>query len=95
MQLFIRIDGRYGQAAIEITIPELVRREFEPLCTNDDPAMCCFDGGLPTDSRAVRTRIQLRKNAAELLAKDLAEQLVSFMAANDTHNGYLKVLDNS
>ena len=90
MNLSLRLDveGRYGHWAAAMEIPELYREEFEPLRTCDDPVIA-MTLGEAMDAKA-RKVIKARKDAADILARELAKMIVEAMERNDTHNGYRK-----
>ena len=92
MKLSLRVDveGDYGSWYVGRDIPELYRREFEPLKTCDDPAMAYISGDNLAGNIEARTVMRARKDAADILARELSEFIVAAMERNDTHNGYPK-----
>jgi len=90
LRLRVEVNGMYfsGGAIAEVTEQQL--QCFEPLKTNDDPMMCIADGGVMASSEAVNIVMRTRKDAADVIAKELAALIVHEMKKNDTHNGYNK-----
>jgi hypothetical protein len=90
LRLMVNVEGEFGSWDAGKDIEELYRREFEPLKTCDDPSMAYISGDNLAGSIEARTVIKARKDAAEILARELAEFIVAAMERNDTHNGYRK-----
>lgn len=86
--LCVDINGQFYHGRSARQIPELVRQCFEPLKTCDDPTLAYVTGETLAGSQEAAIVIQTREDAAEILAKELAEMIVSAMKKNDTHNGY-------
>ena len=90
MKLTLRVDveGEYGHWAAAMDIPELYRREFKPLRICNDPMIAMATGEISKE--AGKIVMKARKDAAEILAKELSDMIVSAMEQNDTYNGYAK-----
>jgi len=89
MDLKVRLTGRYGEWFAGKTIPEeLFERTFAPLKTCDDSICAMATGDLIAGSREVAFVMKTRKDAADILAKELSLIIVEAMKQNDTHNGY-------
>jgi hypothetical protein len=88
MDLKVCIEGRYGRWQAGMKIPELYRKEFEPLKTCDEQIMSVITGDVSNEEAKIV--IKARKDAAKILAERLAKIIVSAMERNDTHNGYAK-----
>jgi len=86
--LKVSLESPYGSFYAAIDVPDICRKEFQPLRTCDDAIISMI-----TDSdsgEAAEIVIRARKDAAKILANDLAEVIVKAMERNDTHNGYKK-----
>lgn len=92
MKLSLRVDvnGEYGSWSACKEIPELYRREFVCHATCDDPSLVYLTGEKLMSSIADETVVKARKDAAEILARELADFIVAAMERGDTHNGYAK-----
>ena len=92
MRLSLRLDveGMYFNGGAIVEIPELMRREFEPLKTCDEPMLCIATGDMPAESREVKIIMKTREDSAKILAEELTRMIVNEMKKNDEHNGYKK-----
>ncbi len=90
LDLRVYVDGMYFNGGAMVEIPELMRREFEPLKTCDDPILGMVLGEMPEECQKVKTIIKMREDSAKILAEHLAELIVHEMTKNDEHNGYKK-----
>jgi len=90
LHLEVVVQGRFGRGGVTIEIPELIRECFEPLKVSDEPLMAWVGGGVVESSQACRTVLKTRKDAAEILSKNITEMLLAEMGKRDTHNGYGK-----
>ena len=92
MKLNLRayVDGMYFNGGAVVEIPELIRREFEPLKTCDEPTACFVTGDLPVESLKVKIIMKTREDSAKILAEELTRMIVNEMKKNDEHNGYKK-----
>jgi hypothetical protein len=90
VELVVHVNGEYGSFSAGMKVPQLYRREFEPLRTCDDATMTYITGDNLAGSIQAMSRIKARKDAAEILANELAKHIVRAMQQNDTHNGYAK-----
>ena len=88
VQINVCVDGYYGSYVAAKNIPELQTMVFSPLRTCDDPLLAYATGEAISGSETVEKVIKTRKDAAEILARELTEIIVSAMEANDTQNGY-------
>ena len=91
LSVFIKVglDGMYHNYAAGKDITELQQYElFEPLRTTDDPLMAMVTGEMLEGSPVAEKVLRTRKDAAEILARELTEIIIDAMKANDTHNGY-------
>ena len=61
---------------------------FEPLKTCDEPMAAVITGDVMEQTAMVV--IKARKDAAEVLARELTAVIVAAMERDDTHNGYIK-----
>ena len=90
IKIWVEVSDRFGRHVIAKEISDLRTHAFEPVRTTDDVFMAIANGEKIADTEPVRMVIKTRKDAAEVLAKELAEMIVEHMEKNDTHNGYLK-----
>jgi hypothetical protein len=88
LSLRLGVDGMYFNDVAVVEIPELMRREFEPLKTSDDFMICAAIGDIPMQSREAKIVIKTREDSAKILADELARMIVNEMKKNDTYNGY-------
>ena len=89
MDLNVRVTGRHGEwFAVKAISEELVERTFAPLKTCDDPVVAMATGDTMAGSEAVDIVMRTRKDAADILARELSLVIVSAMKKDDTHNGY-------
>jgi len=88
MQLSITVSvyGRYARVSASMEIPELIQREFAPCKSCDDPLVAMATGEVSNE--VVQIVMKTRKDAADILAKELSEMIVNEMKKHDTHNGY-------
>ena len=90
LRLRLDVEGRYFNGGAVVEVPELMREEFEPLRTCDDPVTARITGDVVAKTAAVKIAIKKRKDSAEILAKELAEMILNEMRKDDEHNGYRK-----
>jgi len=86
LTLKVYINGQYGDFYAAKKIPELYRKEFETLRTCDEPLMAMVTGEVM--EKEAKIVIKARKDASEILAKELTKFIIKAMERNDTHNGY-------
>lgn len=84
--LKIVLEGEYGSWYSAMNIPDLYLRAFEPLKTCDNPIIAWITGEtLYVEGRIV---LKMRKDADDILARELTSVILSAMGRDDTHNGY-------
>lgn len=88
LTLTVTAEGMYATHTYSVELPELIKKCFEPLRTCNDPSLAYITGEM-LDNEA-RVVMKTRKDAAKLLAEELATMLVAAMEESDTHNGYNK-----
>lgn len=86
MDLRLSLSGRFGDFSAGKKIPELYYQCFEPLASGDVPMISAINK--EASEEEVRIKMEIRKDAANIIAKELAEFLVNAMKSKDTHNGY-------
>lgn len=88
MKLFMAVylEGRRGSFEAGREIPELYREVFEPLRVGDEPMLRSVCDEISPE--AARVVMETRKDAADILAKEIAAFLVDEMKKHDTFNGY-------
>ncbi|MBV1929825.1 MAG: hypothetical protein KUG81_09990 [Gammaproteobacteria bacterium] len=82
----VRVEGIAGNFVAGVDVQDVFRVCFKPLRSGDVPLISAFDGEV-SSSEAAR-QMELRKDAAKIIADDLAGLIVSAMRSKDTHNGY-------
>ena len=87
LNLRVDIDGMYWNGGACIEVPEMFRKCFEPMKTCDDPIVAYATGDTFKDE-TIKIVMKTRDDAAEILAKELANMIIDEMKKNDTHNGY-------
>jgi len=90
LTLQVNLKNQYGHWCGAIDIPDLYRRCFEPLKTCDDPLIAWMSGDVMKHGVEAKIVMKTREDAAEILAKELADFIVTAMKKDDTHNGYRK-----
>ncbi|MCP5006896.1 MAG: hypothetical protein GY941_23560 [Planctomycetes bacterium] len=88
LEIVVRARGQHWYGGAAIIVPEPMVEAFEPLNTCDEPTMPFITGDVPIESQEVQRVLKVRTDAAELLSKALANQLLTEMKKLDTHNGY-------
>jgi len=88
VHLRVDVDGMLGWYTAAIEIPELQTEAFTPLKTCDDPLLAYATGEVIDGSVQVERVLKTRKDAAEILARELTEIIIAAMESNDTQNGY-------
>lgn len=88
LTLCVHLEGMFWSGGACVEIPELIRETFEPLKTCDEPLLCLGTGELIPESVAIKTILAVRQDAAEILAKELTQMILSCMQKDDTVNGY-------
>ena len=88
LKIIVQAKERFFQGGVSIVIDDLMSEVFEPLRTCDEPIMQLISGEIQAESIEARKVLQLRKDAAEDLAKGLTKCLLEQMQKHDTHNGY-------
>lgn len=93
MKLSLRVDvnGMYWHGGACIEIPEMHRLCFEPMKTCDEPMLRMVTGDISNETAKVV--MKTREDAADILAKELANMIVSEMKKKDTHNGNAKTTE--
>lgn len=86
MDITISLRGRYGEFSAGKTIHALYYQCFEPLASGDVPIISAINKEVSEDE--VKMKMKIRKNTADIIAKEIAEFLVNAMKSKDTHNGY-------
>jgi hypothetical protein len=86
LSLKVMVDGRYNSTGAGMEIPELFRECFEPIDACDDEFIAIAVGGV--SHKTAKIVMKTREDAAEILAKELANMIVFEMKKNDTKNGY-------
>ena len=76
----------YPNAAIYIEIPEMFEQAFDRVDVCDDGMVRMACGGISNEAMKIVTK--LRKDAAQDLAKHIADLLIQYMTKDDTENGY-------
>jgi len=66
----------------------MLREAFEPLKTCDDSMIAFATGDTIAGSAHAVRKVELRKDDADILSKEIAKALVSYVQKDDTHNGY-------
>lgn len=86
--LCVTVNGQNPAVSMCKNLDEVQRRCFAPVNTSDDRLL----GALAYNETELEAKIiiKTRKDAAEIIAKELAELIVYEMKKNDTHNGYKK-----
>lgn len=90
LKLIIYVDGMYFRGGAAVDIPELMRKEFDPLKTCDDAIASLATGDMLGQSREAKIVIKTREDSAKILAERLTRMIVNEMKKNDEHNGYKK-----
>lgn len=94
-RLTVYLGDGHKTASAAIAISGMYEEAFEPIRTNDNPLMCMLEPGSTTmSSQSYVAKRKLRKDAADVLAKELAMVLLQQMEQYDTHNGYKKENQN-
>jgi len=90
MEMTIKIDikGQHYQGGACLNIPELMTRSFSPMKTTDIPELSLHGDEISDDCVEYKSTIKCREDAAQILAKEIADYLVKDMSKLDTHNGY-------
>ncbi len=88
MKLSIMLEGRYFSAHACIEIEELFLKCFSPVETGDFALISSFNNEV--SSAEAKVIMKTREDAAEIIAKEISEFIVSQMKSRDTHNGYAK-----
>ena len=86
ISLQVQVEGRYWTGAAGVEVPDLLRETFTPIDVCTDALTAMAVGGV-TEVVARKVMI-VRKDAAEILAKQLTELILSEMRKQDTANGY-------
>ena len=86
LRVTVNADGQYFNGGAEIVIDEPMSKCFEPMRSGDAGVFSAIAGDLCEEK--ARIVMKTRDDAAEYIAKHLAELLVDEMKKNDTHNGY-------
>lgn len=84
--LCVHLSGQNPTVSHCKNLDEVQRKCFAPLKTSDDRLL----GALAHEDTEADARIiiKTRKDAAEIIAKELSILIVNEMKKNDTHNGY-------
>ncbi len=86
MDINISLNGRYGNFVAGMKIPELYYQCFESFASGDVPMISAINK--EASNAEVGIKMELRKDAADIIAKEISRFLVDSMKSNDTHNGY-------
>ena len=88
LELTVNLRGQFVSVGAFIEIPEMFRQCFEPMkvCTD------VYLAGMLNEVSVAESRIimKTREDAAEIIAKNIADMLVDEMKKHDTRNGYTK-----
>ena len=86
LRITVNAEGQYWNGGAEIKIDEPMSKCFEPMKSGDAEIFSALAGDLcEAEAKIV---MKTREDAAEYIAKHLAEHLLDEMKKNDTHNGY-------
>lgn len=88
LEITICANGRYWNGGAKIRVPDPMIMAFEPLKSCDDTIMAMATGDILAASEELKTKLTIRKDAAEYLATTITKYLLGEMSKNDTHNGY-------
>ncbi len=88
MRLCVTVEGHYKHYSACKDLPDYQQQCFDPLKTCSDPTLSRATKEFLADSDQVRIVVKTREDAAENIARELAEMIVLAMKKNDTHNGY-------
>lgn len=88
IELIVRVNGQFLSVGYAMKVPEQFEQTFEPLCTCDDALIAYATGDKLAGSQEVNIIMKTRDDAADVIAKALAELLVNAMKKHDSHNGY-------
>lgn len=88
--LNVSYNGMYTNAAATVSVADVYQYCFEPLHTTDDPLLSAAPSQPQKDGPAAQQVLKARKDAADILARHIAEMIVFAMGKDDTHNGYPK-----
>lgn len=86
VEVTVKLKGEYCSVASGFVLPELLQRAFEPIDVCDDPLTQMITGGISEECAQIV--MKMRKDSAEIIAKELADHLVKQMSKHDTSNGY-------
>ena len=86
LRVTVNADGQYFNGGAEIVISDPMSKCFEPMKAGDAGVFSALAGDLcEAECKVV---MKTREDAADYIAKHIAELLVDEMKKNDTHNGY-------
>lgn len=88
LSLRVDVDGHFFHGGACRDIPEMVQQCFEPMKTCDDAMSALISRDKSYDQVEANVIMKTRVDAANMLAKELAEMIVHEMKKCDTHNGY-------
>lgn len=86
IMLNVAVNGVRGIFCAGLSVPDVFKPCFEPLRSGDIPIISALER--EAGSAEVEHRMQLRSDAAKILADDIAKLIASEMGSKDTHNGY-------
>lgn len=86
LRINVLVNGIYWDGGASVIVPDLLVESFNPVDKCDDAFIAGIVGGETYES--MERVIKLRKDAAEILSRQLTELLIREMSKNDTHNGY-------
>jgi len=90
--LRVSVNGEYGSFYANIEASYLYGQQFETLRQSDNDFLSAI--ACEPSAAAARVFIKTRKNAAEILSRELTKMIIDAMKAKDTHNGYPATEDN-
>lgn len=88
LELSCYVDGFQFTGGAAVQVPEPFIECFQPLRVSDDALLSALEFGAIACSATHERRLKLRRNAAEIIAKQLTDLIIEQMEAQDTVNGY-------
>jgi hypothetical protein len=86
MKIIVCIESEYFTGGACINIADVIEKHFKPIKICDDPIYRSIIGEI--SSSEANVIMSLRKDAVEVISKELANMIVNEMKKNDTVNGY-------
>ena len=87
LSLVVNLNGFYIDVGACVEIPELFQKHFVPVDVCDEPLMQIINRSISKSK--FETVMQLRQDAAKLIADELTKLIVNEMSKKDTRNGDL------